>query len=219
MTSRVIRVTRFALAGVAAAVLVAPGAVLGQSGGKKSTAAAVVISGKWIINEKLSDDPQAFMQGRGGGPGGGKGQGHGPGPGAPPGGGKGGGYGPGPGGGGAGDGDRDRIRERARTLARPMELTITQTDDRILLVTETGDSVTIVPDGEKRTVTRPAGTMETTARWNGPVLEVEHTAAVGRKATRIYRIDADGRLEVTTKIPAQDGKPAATFVTRYDEKK
>jgi hypothetical protein len=211
--------TRLALAGVAAAALAGPAGATARESGKSSTAAAVVLSGKWVINEKLSDDPQAFMQKRGGpGAGGGKGGGYGPGPGGPPGGGNGGGYGPGPGG-GAGDGDRDRIRERARTLARPKELTIVQSGEQILMIPETADTVRIVPDGETRTVARPAGTMETTARWNGPVLEIDHTSAVGRQATRIYRIDADGRLEVTTKIPAQDGKPAATFVTRYDEKK
>jgi hypothetical protein len=212
MTSRDIWVTRLAVAGIAAAVLAGPATGTAPASGKSSTAAAVVLSGKWVINEKLSDDPQAFMQKRGGpGAGGGKGGGYGPGPGGPPGGGN--------GGGGAGDGDRDRIRERARTLARPKELTIVQSGEQILMIPETADTVKIVPDGETRTVARPAGTMETTARWNGPVLEIDHTSAVGRQATRIYRIDADGRLEVTTKIPAQDGKPAATFVTRYDEKK
>jgi len=183
----------------------------------------VDLSGTWVLNTKLSDDPSAIMKqrmeamhasgGGGGSYGGHHGGGYGGGAGYSGGGGHhGGGYG-----GGDGGSDHQGAQDRARQFAPAQKLVIVENAQQIMMIPEGRDTVTVVPDGKKHERKTPAGTATVEAHWNDAALEVAVTSPGGHEITREYRINADGRLEVITELPAPNGGDKTKIVMRYDE--
>lgn len=197
------------------------GAILVTTGARgEEPGTGVDISGTWILNKDLSDDPreimekrrdEAMQQGRMGGNKdrvrsmrGGAG-----------GGGYGGGYGGGmPG--GPGGGDRAQMQERLRQMEAPKKIVIVQTDGLITMIPEGRDTVRVVPDGEKHKQKTVLGDMDVAARWKDLALELTTTGTDGRELKRRFLINDDGRLEVVTEVtPARGDK--IEIVMRYDE--
>lgn len=177
-------------------------------GASPETPSSVDLSGTWVLNEALSDDPRDVMQkrmeaGRRGGYGRG---GHGGPPGGPP-----------PDGGNGGD--RQRTRERLAQLETPRRIVILQDNDRITMIPEGRDTVSVVPDGETHTVKTVMGNAEVQAKWKDLALEIRTKGPEGREFVRWYRINADGRLEVVTTLQLPRDKEKVEIVLRYDEGK
>lgn len=179
---------------------------------------AVDISGVWILNAELSDDPHEIMQkkmeemrerhGGYGGPGGFRG-------GGPPGGGHPGGP---PGGFGTG-GDPDRMRERLRQMEPPQRIVILQDDEKVTLMPQGRDTLTIVTDGKKHKYKTAIGEMEIQGKWKDLALELKTKGDQGREVKRRYQIGHDGRLEIVTELELPHGGDTVDIVMRYDEAK
>jgi hypothetical protein len=183
----------------------------------------VDLTGTWVLNQKLSDNPQEMWKqhnasggGGGGGhhggysgSGGGGYSGHGGGGGSGAHNGSGGGQ-PGQHGGGGGGGGE---------FAPVQKLTIVESGDKVVMIPEGRDSVIVVPDGKSRDRQTPNGVAKVQASWTEAALQVKMTSPTGREATRLYRINADGRLEVVTELPAPPNSNEAPreIVMRYDE--
>jgi len=169
----------------------------------------VDLSGTWVLNQKLSDDPQAMMKqfhNSSGGSGGGYGGHHG--------GGGGGGYSGHGGGSGNGGAPGQHMGEFA-----PQRLIIVESGDKVVMIPEGRDSVTVIPDGEEHDRQTPAGVAKVEASWTDVALQVKMTTPTGHEATRLYRINSDGRLEVATQLPASpnSNEKPREIVMRYDE--
>lgn len=177
----------------------------------------VDLSGTWVLNQKLSDDPQAMWKqhnGSGGDHGGGGGGHHG--------GGGGGGYGGhsgGYGGAGSAGGHGGAPGQHAGDFAPAQKLTIIEIADKVVMIPEGRDSVTVIPDGKSRDRQTPNGVAKVEATWTDVALQVKMTSPTGHEATRLYRINADGRLEVVTELPAppNSNEKPREIVMRYDE--
>ena len=156
----------------------------------------VDLSGTWVLNQKLSDDPQAMMKagGYGGHHGGGSGN-HG-------------------GGGGNGGAPGQHMGEFA-----PQKLIIVEAGDKVVMIPEGRDSVTVIPDGKEHDRQTPAGVAKIEASWTDVALQVKMTSPMGHEATRLYRINSDGRLEVVTQLPGppNSNEKPREIVMRYDE--
>jgi len=209
--------TRFCLLFVIGALLASIAASAGDS-----PSTGIDLSGTWVLNTKLSDDPREVMQekmekmrasgGGGGMPGGPPGGGM---PGGPPAGGM-------PGGGGRmpmGEGDEggEAVKERAKEFKPARRIVITQRDQEITMAPEGRDTLTVIPDGTKREKKTPMGTVTMEARWDEVTLEVRTKGAEGREAKRLYRINAEGRLEIVTEMSMPRGDEKVQIVLRYDE--
>lgn len=180
------------------------------------TSSSIDISGTWLLNEKLSDDPMAIFQKRmqqmhasGGGHGGGGEHGGG--------GGGGGGYGGhhGEGGGGNSHGTSSQGGDHAHHFEAPAKIVILQTDKQVTMIPEGRDTVTVVPDGAEHTRKTPNGDVDVTASWKDLGLDVHIKSAEGREVDRVYRINSDGRLEVVTEMQPLSGDKIE-IVARYD---
>jgi hypothetical protein len=179
---------------------------------RAETLSNVDLSGTWILNESLSDDPREVMkqkmdetQSRQGG----RFRG---GSGMAPGGGR-------RAGGGYGGGDREQMHERMSQLEAVRKLVILQSDDQVTMIPEGRDTVSVVTDGETHKVKTVLGEAELQATWKDLALEVRAKGPGGREVVRWYRINSDGRLEVVTtfELPRVDEK--VEIVMRYDEAK
>lgn len=182
------------------------------------------LSGTWILNEELSDNPQEIMQKRmesmrppSGGPGGMPGGG-GPGgmPGGPPpgGGGRGGFGGPG---GGEGEPNPEQMEKRMKQLRPAKRLVIVSTDQQVTMIPQGQDTLVVFPDGKKHEHKTPAGLTTTQAEWKDLALEVKIKGPYGREGKRLYRINNDGLLEIVTEFEPPQGGEKITIVTRYDD--
>jgi len=181
-------------------------------------------SGKWTLNEDLSEDPRTKMQEAGGG-GGGRGGGRGGGGGGWGGrGGGGGGYGGrgGMGGGGqrggedSGDssGDSDRSSRLAETLAAQKVLTISHKDPEVVITDLNGHARTFYTDARKVEEERSEGTAKIQTKWKDRTIVVV-TKAGNRTITDTYERAADGaRLFLTTKM--EGGRRSFSFRRVYE---
>jgi len=178
------------------------------------TSSGVDLSGTWVLNQKLSDDPQAMWKQHNGSGGGG---GHHGGGGGYSGGG-GGSYGGHHGGGGVGGGP-DPAHQHSGDFAPAQKLTIIESGDKVVMIPEGRDSVVVIPDGKEHERQTPAGVAKVEASWTDVALQVKMTSPTGNEATRLYRINSDGRLEVVTQLPAppNSNQKPLEIVMRYDE--
>lgn len=181
----------------------------------------VDLSGTWVLNQKLSDDPQAMWKQHNGSGGGGGGGHHGGGGGGYSGGG-GGSYGGHHGGGGgySGSGGGGAPGQHGGGDFAPVQkLTIIESGDKVVMIPEGRDSVIVIPDGKPHDRQTPAGVAKVEASWTDVALQVKMTSPTGHEATRLYRINSDGRLEVVTQLPAppNSNEPPREIVMRYDE--
>ncbi len=173
------------------------------------------LSGTWVINYDLSDDPHEVIQkkmremhaGRhgfdggmrgGGGEWGGGGWGAGPGRYSPP--------------GGRGGEDMPRLQP----MHAPPRIVILQDDQSITMIPEGRDTLRIVPDGKKRKIKTPLGEMEVKGEWKGLSLVLTTKSPNGHQITRTYRINDDGRLEVVTTVELPTGDKVE-IAMRYDD--
>jgi hypothetical protein len=168
----------------------------------------VDLSGTWVLNTELSDDPKEVMKERmqsmraHGGPGG-----RGSRPGGPP-----------PGGGfGGSEQDHEKMRQRVREFEPARRIVIVSGDQHVTMIPEGRDSLTVIPDGTPRERKTPLGVVTMEAEWKDMTLEVKTKGQYGREAKQLYRINADGRLEVVMEIPMPGGGDATQIVMRYDE--
>ena len=175
--------------------------------------AGIDLSGTWILNEKLSDNPQEIMRERmesmrppgGGPPGGGMG-----------GGGLGGG-GMRPPGGGKGEANREQMEQRMKQLEPAKRIVILSSDDQVTMIPQGRDTLVVFPDGKKHEHKTPAGVTSTQAEWKDLALEVKVKGQYGREAKRLYRINTDGLLEIVTEFEPPNGGEKITIVLRYDD--
>jgi hypothetical protein len=176
---------------------------------------SVDISGRWRINDNLSDDPREVMQqkkqemrasrGAGGGLEGGRG-GRG-----------GGGFGGGKFGGG-GSRNQEEMQERFRQLEQGRrDITILQQGDDVTMIYAGGDTITVVADGKKHKRETKAGEVEVRSSWQDLALEVTIKRYEGTEMTRLYRLSNEGRLEVVSLIQLPRGDETIEIVTVYDE--
>jgi len=164
------------------------------------------LSGSWVLNQALSDNPRDMMQGRdssgaprGGGGGGMRGGGR-------RGGFGGGGFGGGAGGGGRGSfgGGRGGMSDEQRTRMRqtmqlvmnaPAALAVVVGDSSVTLVAE-GDTLLLPSNGRK--VHRDAGddsegAVDITGKWQGNDFVVERKVSGGGKVTEDYMRAPEGK--------------------------
>jgi hypothetical protein len=180
--------------------------------------AGIDLSGTWILNEKLSDNPQEIMRERmesmrppgGGPPGGGMGGGGM----RPPGGGMPGGGGPG---GGKGEPNREQMEQRMKQLEPAKRIVILSSDEQVTMIPQGRDTLVVFPDGKKHEHKTPAGVTSIQAEWKDLALEVKVKGQYGREAKRLYRINTDGLLEIVTEFEPPNGGEKITIVSRYDD--
>jgi hypothetical protein len=174
-------------------------------------------SGKWTLNEDLSEDPRTKMQeaggrgGRGGGMGrGGMGGGGGRG-------GMGGGMGGGGhrgGGGDSGDSGGDGGSRFGETLAAQKVLTISHKDPQLVILDLNGRSRTFFTDARKVEEERSEGTAKIQTKWKDRSILVV-TKLGDREITDTYERAADGaRLFLTTKM--EGGRAPFSFRRVYE---
>jgi hypothetical protein len=195
----------------AQAVLASTFLLLAATAGRAGEA-AVDISGTWVLNAELSDDPREVIQarmekmrGRGyGNPGGSSGGG--PSGGRPP-------------TGGAPGGEPEQLRQRLRQLEPSRRIVIIQDDSWVTVVAEGRDTLSVVPDGKKHMHKTAIGDMEIVATWKDLSLELRTKGREGRELKRWYRINDDGRLEVVTELTLPPTGEKIDIVMRYDEAK
>lgn len=187
------------------------------------------LSGTWVLNKELSDNPQEVMKKRmesmrppgGGGPGGMRppGGGGGMGGGGVPGGGGGmGGPPPGAGPGGMDDEDNpehEQMKKRFREMEPAKQIVIVSTDEQVTFMPQGRDTLVVYPDGKKHDHKTHVG-VTTQAEWKHLALEVQVKDQNGREAKRLYRINSDGQLEVVTEFQPPQGEKI-TIVMRYDD--
>ncbi len=174
-------------------------------------------SGRWTLNEDLSEDPRTKMQEAGGGRGrggfGGRGGGEG-----------GGGFGGrgGMGGGGRGrrggddSGDRggDRASRLGETLAAQKVLAIAHKDPELVITDLNGRMRTFFTDARKVEEERAEGTAKIQTKWKDRSIVVV-TKLGGREITDTYERAADGaRLFLTTKM--EGGRGSFSFRRVYE---
>ena len=156
--------------------------------------------GAWTLNHEASDAtpaPGERGEGRRGGGGSGRGMGRG--------GGRGGGFGGGRGGGfGGGDGRRGgreamaRMQDAMQDILRPAEqLTITQTEEMVIVTTNEGRTTRLSPDGKK--IKDDSTGIERKTRWDAGTLVTEITGLPGGNVLQTYAVDAaHHQLRITT---------------------
>ncbi len=160
------------------------------AGGNHLAAQTAGITGKWRLNEAMSDDAQQKMQemfqsaggSRGGRRGGGGGQ-------------------RGGGGGGFGDGDQQRTNPMRAAMNAAKLLDISQ-DDNVLEIGYGGDSVrTLQTNGQKITFGEGRRKSEIKSQWKGEKLVVETKMDGGTKVTETYELRDEGtRLQLKVRI-------------------
>lgn len=163
----------------------------------------VDLSGTWKVNTDESDDPREVLGSRRGqGPrAGARGDSAGRGFRRP--GGRG---GPRPGG---------RFGEGQQ---RRGELTITQTDDSVILSHGGRRSITITPDGQTVTKEGRRGEHQITGKWEGQVLVVVHSGPRGETMTRSFELSADGQqLFLTHKLEGGPIEEPVEFRIVFDK--
>lgn len=166
----------------------------------------VDLSGHWVLNESLSDDPGKLLEKRRermpgdgthqGPPGGGAGPAGGRGP--MGGGGPMGGNGPKRGGMPGGGMPGGSMPAMARLPDAPREMNIRQSAEAMDIETE-GSSTRYI-FGQKSVVSVPDGVADRTVGWKGKAFVLETKAPEGPHSTRRYALDPGGRLIVTTEV-------------------
>lgn len=159
------------------------------------------LSGTWVLNERLSEDPREKMReqmrGRSGG------------------GRKGGGMGGGPEGGMDPEKMRQRMQERERAVQR---LVVSHSEPRLRIAFADGSERVVVTDNKKHRRESGIGDVETRAKWtrNGR-LEITATTEDGRKVSEVYRYSSgENRLYVTVTAGGDGRLPKLSFKRVYD---
>ncbi len=172
----------------------------------------VDLSGRWALNEALSDDPQAVMDaqrermrqraGRAGPMGGGPMSGGPMGRGGPMGGGRS-GHGGVPGGGGP-SGNRPgamgggAMSQRMQLPMAAKQMDIQQSAQDLLIESENVSTRYVY--GQKSAVSIPRGTADRQAGWKGKTFVVETKAPEGPSTVQRYALNPEGQLIVTTEV-------------------
>jgi hypothetical protein len=90
----------------------------------------------------------------------------------------------------------------------PTTLTITQTATGVSLAGEQGQTVTLTANGKREKLTVGENTIETTTRWEGPLLVSEQDLGKGRKMTYTYSIvPTTNQLLVRVELERAPGQP------------
>ena len=201
----------------------------------------VDLTGQWVLNEKLSEQPTPPQRperrqgggGQGGGPGGGMGGGPGGGMGGGPGGGMGGGMGGGRGGGrgggmSRGGGQDDDSDSRQQQIARQMEelkkakssLEIYQEGLELNITDGLDITQLFYTDNRKTTIWTPRGEATATAHWEDAALLIEVQGQRDPGASvRTMQLNEDGsRLIVTESRPLPGQKKNMQIKLVYDRK-
>lgn len=178
-------------------------------GGDARTGKAASLTGAWMLNKDLSDNPQnqkgderaAGARGRSGG---GRGFGRG-------------GFGGAGRGGGRSGSDPEqalRVRNAMRDLMNPSDrLTIVQTDSLIIISGSDGRTTWLSPDGQK--VKDESTKFERKTRWDGAKLVTEITGLPSGKILETYAVDPEQRqLHLT--LQAEGTRRPATINRVYD---
>lgn len=203
---------RFLLILTLTAILLTTGSLLAQD-------AAPDLSGRWRLNERLSDDMHKVMQqtmSRSRPQGGGRGQGRGRGMGG----------GRGPDGGGPGAGSRggqeapsDRMRKGADEMRkRQASLEIFQEGTELNITDGLEITRLLNTDGQPHPLWTEQGQATATARWQGDTLQVTwQNKRHPEPRTRHYQLSEDGkRLVVTEEVPLPGQKEMTTVKLVYD---
>ncbi len=169
------------------------------------------LTGAWILNKDLSDNPQNQTGdgredgARGRRSGGGRGFGRG---------GFGGGAGRGGGRSGSDPEQAARVRNAMRDLMNPSDrLTIVQTDSLIIITGSDGRTTRLSPDGKK--VKDDSTKFEWKTRWDGAKLVTEITGLPSGKILETYAVDPEHRqLHLTLQV--EDTRRPATINRVYD---
>ncbi len=177
------------------------------------------LSGFWVLNEELSDDPRNKMkefkseksQGfHGRGMGGGKGSGGGMGRG-----GRGGRMDGGPRKGGMGS-----SRTAMARIVRPARsIEIKHEDPLLVIIDDQGRMRRIYTDNRGSSISVSGGMNQqvSTAGWEQDELVVETSSVKGGRFTQRYKLEADGsRLSLTTEMAMQQATKILTIRTLYD---
>lgn len=210
-----------------AAAFIAGGLLVASAPGAHAQLVGIDLSGTWVINAGLSDNPQEVFrkhieemraQGRGpGGEGGERGGGGEGGEGGWGGGGGGhhhGGWGGEGGEGGQGGGSADAPHRQR--MAPASRIVILEDDRKITMIPEGRDTITVYPDGQKRKIKTRLGEAEVKGEWKGQSLVLTTRMPNGHEITRTYSIDDNGRLQIADQIELRNGD-TVQVVTRYDE--
>jgi hypothetical protein len=194
----------------AAAIAVALLATAHAAGQSTPDRVVLELTGAWVLNNDLSDQPGETRgaddggRGRSGRPGGsgGGGFGGGMGGGGMGGGGRGGFANPGGGGGMGSPEDMERMRAVMEVALRaPSRLTIVKADERLVVTDEEGASFRVPLDGKKDTGAANGVGFETTAKWENNTLRIERKFKGGLKLVEDYVASADPRqLIISSKV-------------------
>jgi hypothetical protein len=190
------------------------GSVLGCSSassgsGKTLAPEDLDLSGSWILNMEVSDNPAEMME-QGGMAGGRMG-------GARPSGGRGGRGGMG--GGAPSEADQQRMMQTRRMATEPpRRLVIEQVDSTVTL--RNGAGRTLLLHTNWKTVEQEiedGGQLEIRARWRGRELQVEREVHLGGKVTQKYSVSSSGdRLLVETSLEMGRAPQPRVFHYVYD---
>jgi hypothetical protein len=194
-------------------------AVVSCDGRSLAAEKKVDLSGKWALNDSLSDNPMEKMRegasggrGYGGSEGGGRGGGFGGGRGGM--GGRGGGFGGGGRGEGGGRGG-DGGAPPAEVVQNVSHLVITQSDPELRIRMADGKERLLYTDCRKVEEERSEGTVKIKTRMKSDKVVVTSDFPSGRDVTETYEIQTiPKRLVVTTKVEARRG--SFSFKRIYD---
>ena len=183
------------------------------------------ISGAWILNEKLSDDPEDVIKeaikskggGRGGGMDGGRGDSRGGGMGGGRGGGMGGGRGGGMSadlGGGRGEGSRG---DALATMSEAMKtVEIFCAGPELNITDGRGNTALYFTDGRTSEIWTDRGKLVGTGVWRDGVLVVKNSGGRGGGQTREFRFDAETDRLTVVHQRSTPGGGVITIRTVYD---
>lgn len=168
-------------------------------------------SGKWQLDEELSENPRDKMMEkvRGGGARGGMGGSRGGGTGGRSGGAA----------GGRDGGGREDMQERMRAMhERIQKLEITHQEPEVAIVFADGATRKLYTDGRDSTSGLETGFFGGTGEWkNKTQLVWKSETSNGSKMTEIYELDKSGeRLFVTIKMEGDGRRPDISFQRVYD---
>ena len=187
----------------------------GSSSGEMSTIAPedLNLSGTWVLNMELSDNPEQIAQQggrRGGGMAGGRG-------GRSMGGG---GRRGGMRGGAPSQADQQRMMQTTRMATQPpRRMIVEQNDSTVTIQRGNGQAHVLKTNWEKvRQEMENGGHLDIRARWQGRELQVERDVHLGGKVTRVYSLSSDGeRLIMETRLDMGGGRQPRVLHFVYDQ--
>jgi hypothetical protein len=186
------------------------------------------LSGHWVVNAALSQNPRDMMQGRDSGGGDPRGGRMGGGGGRGGFGGRRGGFGGGRGGyggregGGGGMSEQQRVRMRQTmqlVFTAPASLAIVTTDSTLTLDAD-GDTLVLPTSGRKvrrEPTVQGEGAVDIKGHWQGNDFVVERSVSGGGKVTEDYLRSTDGQ-QLFVLVTFEAGRREVTFRRIYDSR-